>query len=103
MIELLALPGWQAPPTTLDTWVEQLIAVAGPVTVSRESKEATWLEAGGLGFRGYAVTRGTRVEAVNFELTGPDPEAATRVIEAAARALGWEVHADEEDDEAEND
>ena len=24
MIELLALPGWQTPPTTLDAWVAQL-------------------------------------------------------------------------------
>jgi hypothetical protein len=101
MIELLALPGWQAPPTTLDDWIGQLTALAGPVAVARESREETWLEIGALRLRGYVVFEGRRVEAINFELADPDPAPAIRAIEAAAQALGWEVHPDEpeEDDE----
>jgi hypothetical protein len=104
MIELLALPGWQTPPTTLDDWVTRLTEVAGPVAVQRESHEATWLEVGALRFRGYVVLEGRRVEAINFELNDPDPAPATRIIEAAAQSLGWEVHLDEPDeDEDEED
>lgn len=101
MIELLALPGWQAPPTTLDDWIARLTALAGPVAVTRESRAASWLEIDALRLRGYVVLEGRRVEAINFELADPDPAPATRAIEAAARALGWEVHPDEpeEDDE----
>jgi hypothetical protein len=97
MIELLALPGWQTPPTTLDDWIARLTDLTGPVTVTRESSDTTWLEVGALRFRGYAVMEGRRVEAINFELTDPDPAPATRIIEAAAEALGWEVHPDEPD------
>jgi hypothetical protein len=103
MIELLALPGWQAPPTTLDDWIGRLTDLAGPVSVSRESNEATWLELGALRLRGYAVLAGLRVEAINFELTGPDPGPATSVVEAAARALGWEVHPDDPEDDEDED
>lgn len=101
MIELLALPGWQAPPTTLDDWIARLTALAGPVAVTRESRAASWLEIDALRLRGYVVLEGRRAEAINFELADPDPAPATRAIEAAARALGWEVHPDEpeEDDE----
>ncbi|HMB04685.1 MAG TPA: hypothetical protein VKP69_13205 [Isosphaeraceae bacterium] len=99
MIELLALPGWQAPPTTLDDWIARLTALAGPVAVTRESRAASWLEIDALRLRGYVVLEGRRVEAINFELADPDPAPATRVVEDAARALGWEVHPDEPDDE----
>src|SRR6516164_2744063 len=98
MIELLALPGWQTPPTTLNDWIARLTDLSGPVTVTRESSEATWLEVGTLRFRGYAVMAGRRVEAINFELTDPDSAPATRIIEAAAEALGWEVQPDGDDD-----
>jgi hypothetical protein len=103
VIELLALPGWQTPPTSLDAWVERLTALAGPVVVTREASDASWLEVGGLRLRGYAVLagRGRDVEAINFELSDPDPTAATQAIRTAAAALGWEVH--EDDDEADDE
>jgi len=99
MIELLALPEWQAPPRTIDDWVAELTAKAGPVVVTRESTSVSWLEIGSLRLRGYAVLEGQSVQAINFELGAPDPEPATRAIEAAALALGWEVHPDDGDDD----
>lgn len=99
MIELLVVPDWQAPPRTLDDWVAQLSGLVDRVEVTRESSTVSWLEIGALRLRGYAVLDGQLVEAINFELNAPDPEPATRVVEAAAQALGWEVHPDDPDDE----
>jgi hypothetical protein len=99
MIELLALPGWQTPPTSLDDWVSRLSDMCGPVAVTRESTGVSWLEVGSLRLRGYAVIEGRQVEAINFELAAPDPAPAALAVEAAAAALGWEVHPDEPDDE----
>ena len=62
------------------------------MVVTRESTGVSWLEIGPLRLRGYAVLAGRHVEAINFELADPDPAPATRVVEAAAEALGWEVH-----------
>jgi hypothetical protein len=103
VIELLALPGWQTSPTSLDAWVERLTALAGPVVVTREATDASWLEIGRLRLRGYAVLAGRNVEAINFELSDPDPAAATQAITAAAEALGWEVHDDDEADDDDDD
>jgi hypothetical protein len=103
MIELLALPGWQASATTLEEWVARLSEAAGAVEVTRESSGVAWLEVRGLRLRGYAVIEaGEHVEAVNFELTAPDPGPAARAVAEAAAALGWEVHQeDEEEDDGE--
>ena len=102
MIELLALPGWQTPPRSED-WVAQLEGQAGPVVVTRESTGASWIEVGRLRLRGYVVLQGQSVDAINFELAAPDPGPAAVAVEAAAQALGWEVHPDDsqadEDDE----
>jgi hypothetical protein len=102
MIELLALPGWRTTPTTLDAWVAQLESQAGPVVVTRESTSAVWLEIGPLRLRGYAMVAGQTVEAINFELAAPDLEPATRAVETAALALGWEVNLDD-DEEGDDD
>ena len=98
MIELLALPGWQTPPRSLEDWVAQLEVQAGPVVVTRESTGASWIEVGRLRLRGYVVLQGQKVEAINFELATPDPGPVTCAVEAAAQALGWEVHPDDPDD-----
>jgi hypothetical protein len=103
MIELLALPGWQTTPTTLDAWVAQLEAQAGPAVVTRESTAAAWLEFGGLRLRGYAMLAGRSVEAINFELAAADPAPASRAVEAAALALGWEVHLDDDEEDGDGD
>jgi hypothetical protein len=103
MIELLALPGWNTPPLAFDAWVAQLAAQGHPPTLTRDEPGACWLEVGALRLRGYAVTEGEHLAAINFELSSPDPEPALRVIEAAGVALGWEVHPDEPDEEEDDD
>ncbi len=103
MIELLALPGWQAPPVTLEDWSSRLRESGSDVIVTRESTGVSWLECTRHRFRGYAVMAGRDVEAINFELNALDPEPAARVIEAVALALGWEVHAEDPDEESDSD
>jgi hypothetical protein len=103
IIELLALPAWQSPPRTLEDWVAGLSANAGPVVVTRESTGVAWVEIGSHRVRGYVVLEGGHVEAINFELSAPDPAPAVSVLEAAAQAMGWELHPDEPDEEAEDE
>src|SRR4051812_5147973 len=100
MTELLSLPGWQAPPRTLDDWAGQLAALGHPPAVVRESGSVAWLEVAALRVRGYAVIEGPHVTAINFELSDPDPGPASRLVQAAAAALGWEVHEDEDEEES---
>jgi len=100
MIEVLAIPGWQAPPTALEAWVAALEAGAGSaVTVRRESAEGTWVELETPRLRGYALIAGPHVEAINFELDDPDPAPAARLLETAAATIGWEIHPDDPDDD----
>jgi hypothetical protein len=101
MLELLALPGWNTPTTTLDAWVAQLQSLGVSVVVERESSEVSWLEITVLRTRGYAVNEGLRLEAINFEFHDPDPANAVELVQAAALALGWELHPDEPDDDDE--
>ena len=77
MIELLALPGWQTPPTTLDAWVAQLEARRRPDVDRRPASRpgVAWLEIAALRLRGYAMIEGRHVEAINFELARPRPRA----------------------------
>lgn len=103
MLEVLALPGWRSPPTPLDAWVDQLATHGGPVVVTREFTGASWLEVGPLRLRGYAMLAGRNVEAINFEWPEADSGLALRAIEAAAEALGWEVHFDDDDDDDDGD
>ena len=103
MIEYLALPAWKTPPTSLDAWVVQLSETAGPVIVSRESPTIAWLEVAPLRLRAYVVIENGDAAAINFELNAPDPAPATRAIEQAAEALGWEVHEDDGEDDGDDD
>ena len=102
MIELLAIPGWQTPPTTLATWVDALEARGGPtVVVERESPEGAWIHLEAMGVHGFAVLAGPQVEAVNFEIQEPLSPEVSRLLEETAAAIGWEIHPD--DDEEEDD
>jgi hypothetical protein len=104
MIELLAIPGWQTGPTLLSDWVARLEEeVGGPVVVKQDPPQGAWIEVGQVRLRGFAMLAGPHVEAINFEVTAPDPTAATRLLEAASAAIGWEIHPDEEEDEDEDD
>lgn len=102
MIELLAVPAWNTPTITLDAWVDALKAQGVAVAVERDPPGA-WLEMGSLRLRGYALSEGIKLEAINFELSDPDPAPATRVLEAVAVALGWEIHPDEGDETDDDD
>ncbi len=103
MVEYLALPAWNTPETTVDAWVVALSESAGPVIVSREGSAAAWLEVAPMRLRGYVLIESGHAAAVNFELRDPDPEPSTRALEAASAALGWELHADEGDEDEADD
>lgn len=97
MTELLAVPAWDTAKTPLTSWVEQLAGQGLEVAVERESTGASWVEVEALRLRGYAMTAGPHVEAINFELGSPGGPARL-ALERAAAALAWELHEDDEDD-----
>jgi hypothetical protein len=100
VIELLTVPAWNAPPTTLDAWAEALRGQGVAVRLERDPPGA-WLEVASHRLRGYALSEGIKVEAINFELLDPDPNPALRLVMAASSSLGWEVHTDEDDEDDE--
>jgi hypothetical protein len=102
MIEILALPGWETPETPLSAWVEFFASQGHRAVVSRESTGVSWIEVNSLRLRGYAVMEGSHVEAINFELTDPDPGPALLALEQAAAALAWDLD-DEQDQDVEDD
>lgn len=98
MIELLALPDWRVLETRMSAWVGAIEGQGFVVTLVRESTGVSWLEVKSLEIRGYAVTAGENVEAINFEVGGSDPGAARGVLEVGATALGWELSVDDDDE-----
>ncbi len=105
MLEYLALPAWNTPPTSVESWVAEL-SEAGPVIVTRESSTVTWLEIAPIRLKAYVVVENGNASAINFELHALDPAPSTRAIVKAAETLGWELHEDDgtdEDDEDEDD
>lgn len=103
MIERLAVPEWNAPARTLDDWVAEFARQGHPARLEPEPPEAAWLEIARLRLRGYALLEGRHVSAVHFEVTAPDPAEALCVLEAAAQRLSFEVHADENEDDEDDD
>jgi hypothetical protein len=100
MPEMLAIPAWDAEPTTLETWTATLIAHGAQATITHEDEE-TWLEAPNVGLKGFVSFEGANVEAINFEI-GDD--AGQTLLHAAAAALNWELHEDEpEEDDIDED
>lgn len=99
MIELLALPEWDTPHRTIDDWMAALTALGHRPSLERESPGVAWLEVAPLRLRGYVVIESGHVAAINFELNDPDPATAIKVVKTAARSIGWEVDADEGDDD----
>jgi hypothetical protein len=102
MIELLAIPAWNAPARSVDDWVAALVAEGLDAVITRDDDE-TWLEVARLRMRGFVEHEGSRLEAINFELEGPDADQATVLLARAARTLDWEVHADDENDDLDED
>ena len=104
MLELLALPAWDAPPRSLDDWTAAFSAQGHEPTVEREGADASWIVVAGLRLRGLAMMEGDHVGAINFELTDPDPVDALRLLEAVVPPLNWEIHPDDgELDDVEED
>ena len=103
MIEILAVPAWDAPTTTLAQWLEAFEGQGLAVSIVRDSPQASWIEVNALRLRGYALMDGIKVEAVNFELTAPEPIPARQALIAAATALAWEIDENEDDDDADDD
>jgi hypothetical protein len=100
MIELLAIPAWKTPPTTLAAWVEALGVRGGPtVVVERDAPEGAWVHLEPLGVHGFAVLAGPHVESVNFEIQEPLTDEVRAMLEEAAAAIGWEIHDDDDDDD----
>jgi hypothetical protein len=97
MLEYLALPAWNTPPTPVESWVAEL-SEAAPVIVTRESSTVTWLEIAPLRLKAYVVVENGNASAINFEVHALDPTPSTRAIIKAAEVLGWEVHEDDEGD-----
>lgn len=99
MTEYLAIPEWNAPPRSLDDWTAQLAAIGHPATVEPEPPEGVWLEIESLQARGLAVIEEGHLTAIDFTFQNADPAPALTILESAARALGWELHLDEGDDD----
>jgi len=92
MIEWLAMPPPGGSKVGLDAWIAALGESARVVR-----RDMIWIEMPSRHLRGYVVFEGENVEAINFELSDPD---AFATLDAAATALGWELHPDDgEDDE----
>lgn len=99
MIERLALPAWDARPTPLHVWADQLATLGHAPIVSREGDGSAWIEVAPLRLCGFAMIEGTELEAIHFEFHDPNPDLALSLIEAAAAALNWEIHDESEDEE----
>ena len=97
MVEYLALPAWDTPPRTIDEWISALAEAGGSASLHRESSTVWWLRSPDLDSEGYAVIESGYPTAINFELKADDPTHALTIITAAAISLGWEIHADGED------
>ena len=98
MVEYLALPAWNTPGLSIDDWVNGMAEAGGPATLRRESSSVCWLLAPSLHLEGYVLIESGHPSAINFEIKSDDPSHALAVISAAAHSLGWEIHADDEDE-----
>ena len=99
MAEWLALPASGAAPVAIDIWVAALESVDSMPRVARDGPGVAWIEVASAGVKGYAVIEGSGVEAINFEISAPDPAAALALLQAAAARIGWELHQDDDDDD----
>jgi len=103
MVEYLALPAWNTPARSMDDWVEAITEAGASTSIRRESSTVWWLLSPALALEGYALIESGHPSAINFELKADDPSHALAVITAAAHSLGWEIHAEGEDDDPDGD
>jgi hypothetical protein len=100
MIERLAIPSWNAKSATLEDWIRTLSDLGHAPTCSRDDG-MTWIELPSLRLRGFVVSEGQNVEAINFELHEPENAPVLMLLESAATLLWWEIH-EADDDEPED-
>ena len=103
MVEYLALPAWNTPPRSINDWVEGISEAGGTATLRHESSSVCRLLSPALDLEGYALIESGHPSAINFELKADDPTHALAVITAAAHSLGWEIHAEGDDDDGDED
>jgi hypothetical protein len=107
MIEFLAIPAHNAPPSTLEDWVAWLSGQGQSPRIAREDEDLVWLEIPALHVKGLVSFEGDRLEAVNFELHGPDAAPALGILHSLAANFAWELHEDDglddEDEDPEGD
>lgn len=103
MVEWLAIPATDTPPTGLAAWADRMEALGHKPAIDREGSDGAWLDVAPLRLRGYVVFEGDHVEAINFELHASDPAPALDWLKSVADGLGWELYPDdtegEEDEE----
>ncbi len=98
MTERLAIPSWNAKSATLEDWTRTLSELGHPPAVARDDG-MIWIELPALRLRGFVVTEGEHVEAINFEMHDPDIAPALALLESTATTLGWEIHEADDDEE----
>ncbi len=103
MVEYLALPAWKTPPRSIDDWVAGMAEAGGSATIRRESSTVCWLLSPTLNLEGYALIEEGHPSAINFELKADDPSHALAIITAAAHSLGWEIHAEGDEDDRDDE
>ena len=103
MVELLAIPGWQAPVRTVEDWLNALAVLGHAARISLDEDHDTWIEVPDLSLRGLTVLDGVNLEAIHFELENPETEVVLEVLCQAAAVLSWELHPDDDDDDDDDD
>ena len=94
MTELLLIPAYDRPART----PQDCLAALGDGAKLVVEDGQPWLEVAAVRLRGYLVVEDGLVTALNFEVGGAGR--GLPLVEAAAEALGYEVHPD--DDEADD-
>lgn len=100
MIERLLIPSWNAPPRSVDDWMSRLEALGHPPALSSRGSDDTWLVLEPIGLRLLAVVEGGNLAALHAEIDANDPQPALDLLGEAAPGLDWEVHDEDDEDEA---
>ena len=98
MIELLAIPEWEAPPRTVADWLAGLEAIGQTAHLETSGSEGDWIEIPALRVSGFLLIENGDLAAIHYELHDPDPLPARDALDAVAAALRWEIHDDKDSD-----
>jgi hypothetical protein len=98
-VEWLAIPAFGAPPRTLDDWASALADLGYALEIEPDNPEGATLRIDSLGVEGYADLEGPNITAIDFTLTDDAPPGVLTILREAANRLGWELHAETEDED----